>query len=128
MKKLVLVFVFALAGLVIYGQTDTVYAPIDTVALVGYGGHNLGGASKAESYITLNAMAAVVDTLFTHQITHGLTDDTPSAAELAAATGLSVLAAKGRHFVIQDSSGSALIYIVWSDGTTWFYEALTAAS
>ena len=128
MKKLFITLVLALTVLVVYGQTDTVYAPVTKLVEVGAGGHSLGGDSKATSYVTVNALAAIVDTLYSHQITAALTDTTPTAAEIAAATGLTVAAAKGRHFAIQDSDGTLLMYIVWSDGTTWFFEALTAAS
>ena len=128
MKKLLIVLVLALAVSLTYGQTDTVYSPVTKLVLVGAGGHNLGGDSKATSYVTLNALAAVVDTAFSHNITAALTDTTPTAAEIAAAVGVTVLAAKGRHYAIQDSDGTGLMYIVWSDGTTWFFEALTAAS
>lgn len=128
MKKLILVLSLALMGLFVYGQTDTVYAPLDTLETVGSGIHSLGGSSKKEAYIVTNALIDVVDELYSHQITAALTDTIPSAAEFAAATGLTVAAAKGRHFVIQDSTGSAAMYIVWSDGLLWFFELLTAAS
>jgi len=63
------------------------------------------------------------------QITAALTDGTPTAAEINTATGLTpVTAGAGWRCTIKDSSGSARLYIVESDGTSWNFWAGTIAS
>ena len=62
------------------------------------------------------------------QITAALTDNTPSDSEIDTATGLTpATAGIGYRVTIKDNNGSGLIYLIESDGTSWFYEALTAA-
>lgn len=58
-----------------------------------------------------------------------LTDDTPTDAEIDAATGLTpATAGPGYMTLISDSDGSGLLYRIFSDGTDWYYEALTKAA
>ncbi|KKM75014.1 hypothetical protein LCGC14_1394560 [marine sediment metagenome] len=62
-------------------------------------------------------------------ISHSLTDGAPTDAEIDAATGTTPAGAgAGATYLILDSDGSALIYKIVSDGSSWQYEALAIAS
>lgn len=64
----------------------------------------------------------------TPMISAALTDDTPTDAEIDAATALTpATAGAGYEVKIKDSDGSGLVYIVRSDGTAWQYVKLTIA-
>ena len=61
-------------------------------------------------------------------ISHSLTDGAPTDAQIDAATGTTPAAAgSGWKRLILDSDGSALMYIIISDGSNWQYTALTIA-
>ena len=61
-------------------------------------------------------------------ISHSLTDGTPTDAQIDAATGTTPAGSgSGRFYYILDSDGSALMYIIISDGSNWQYTALTIA-
>ncbi|MCK4816321.1 hypothetical protein KA005_11180 [bacterium] len=61
-------------------------------------------------------------------ISHSLTDSTPTDAEIDAATGTTPsVAGSGWQRLILDSDGSALMYIIVSDGSNWQYTAMTIA-
>ncbi len=61
-------------------------------------------------------------------ISHSLTDGAPTDAQIDAATGTTPAAVgSGWRTTILDSDGSALMYIIISDGTNWQYTALTIA-
>lgn len=58
-----------------------------------------------------------------------LTDGSPTAAQINTATSLTPsTAGAGFSCIIKDTDGSALGYNVWSDGTNWYYVALTTAT
>lgn len=62
------------------------------------------------------------------QYSGALTDGVPTEAELNAAIGLTpVTAGAGFRCTVIDTDGTALVYLVVSDGTAWWYTALTAA-
>jgi hypothetical protein len=62
------------------------------------------------------------------QITGALTDGTPTAAEINTATGLTpATAGAGYHRTIKDTTGTALLYRIESDGTSWFFNAMIKA-
>ena len=62
------------------------------------------------------------------QITAALTDGAPTDAEIDAATGLvPATAGAGWQCTIKDSDGTGLLYKIESDGTDWFYTAMTKA-
>ena len=64
----------------------------------------------------------------TTQIDAALTDNTPTDAEITAAIGkTATVAGKNYTKMIKDTSGSGLIYLVASDGTSWQYVKLTIA-
>ena len=66
--------------------------------------------------------------LLIEQVDAALTDDTPSAANLNSALGMTAsVAGKNYTKIIKDTSGSALIYLVASDGVDWFYSKLSKA-
>ena len=61
-------------------------------------------------------------------ILHSLTDGAPTDAQIDSATGTTpATAGEGRQYIIEDSDGSGLIYIIISDGTNWQYTAMTKA-
>ncbi len=71
----------------------------------------------------------VTSTINQTQISHSLTDGTPTDAEIDAATGTTPAGAgAGAMYIILDSDGSALLYRVVSDGSNWQFVALTIAS
>lgn len=62
------------------------------------------------------------------QITAAVTDNTPTDAEIDAATGLTpATAGAGWQCTIKDSNGTGLLYRIESDGTDWFYTVMTKA-
>ena len=62
-------------------------------------------------------------------ITSGsLTDGLPTAAEINTVTGLTpATATAGYQVTIKDSDGTGLLYKIESDGTDWYYTAMTKA-
>ncbi len=61
-------------------------------------------------------------------ISHSLTDGAPTDAQIDSATGTTPAAVgSGWKTHIFDSDGSALMYIIISDGTNWQYTAMTIA-
>lgn len=84
----------------------------------------------------LNALAgaAVTSTIdfnsvLNTQISAALTDGTPTAAEINAATGLTpATAGAGYHRTIKDSNGTGLLYRIESDGTYWYYIVMIKAN
>ncbi len=70
-----------------------------------------------------------VDGAINLQHTGDLTDGAPTDAEIDSATGTTPAAVgAGWRTSILDTTGSALIYLVVSDGTNWQYTALTIAT
>jgi hypothetical protein len=67
--------------------------------------------------------------IMTSQVDADLTDNTPTASEITAALGKSASEA-GKNYtrLIKDTTGSGLIYLVISDGTSWHYIKTTIAS
>ncbi len=62
------------------------------------------------------------------QYSGALTDGAPTDAELDAAIGLTpATAGAGFRCTVIDTDGTALVYLVASDGTNWWYTVLTAA-
>ncbi len=62
------------------------------------------------------------------QISAALTDGTPTDSELDAATGSTPSGVgAGWQCFIKDSNGSGLVYRIYSDGTDWYYQAMTKA-
>ena len=62
------------------------------------------------------------------QLTGALTDGLPTAAEINTITGFTpATATAGYQVTIKDSNGTGLLYKVESDGTDWYYTALTKA-
>lgn len=62
------------------------------------------------------------------QLSGSLTDGTPTAAEITAIVGVSAsVAGAGFQVTIKDSDGTGLLYKVESDGTDWYYTAMTKA-
>jgi len=62
------------------------------------------------------------------QISGSLTDGTPTAAQLTSVIGMSAATAEaGFQITVKDNDGSGLLYRVESDGTDWFYTAMTKA-
>jgi hypothetical protein len=62
------------------------------------------------------------------QLSATLTDNTPTNAEIDAATGLTpATAGAGYQITIKDSDGTGLLYRIESDGTDWFYTVMTKA-
>jgi len=67
--------------------------------------------------------------IFQTVISYSLTDGAPTDAEIDAATGTTPAAVgSGWKRIILDSDGSALMYIIISDGSNWQYTALTIAT
>lgn len=58
-----------------------------------------------------------------------LTDGAPTAAQLNTATGNTPANARtsGTSYIVKDSDGTALLYKVESDGTSWYYTTMTKA-
>jgi hypothetical protein len=52
----------------------------------------------------------------------------PSAVELTAAYGSPSTVGKGYTFILDDAGGDANVYLVSSNGTSWWYTALTKAT
>ena len=68
------------------------------------------------------------DKLKITQITAALTDNTPTDSEIDTATGLTPsTAGAGWQCTIKDNDGSGLLYKIESDGTNWYYSAMTKA-
>lgn len=64
----------------------------------------------------------------TTQLTAALTDSAPTDAEIDTATGLTPsTATSGYQVTIKDSDGTGLLYKIESDGTDWYYTAMTKA-
>lgn len=73
--------------------------------------------------------SAHVASMVNLQFTGSLTDGAPTDAQIDSATGTTPAAVgAGWKCTILDSDGSALIYIIVSDGTNWQYTALTIAT
>lgn len=58
-----------------------------------------------------------------------LTDGAPTAAQLNTATGSTPSNSRtsGTSYIVKDSDGSGLLYLVESDGTSWYYTTMTRA-
>lgn len=56
------------------------------------------------------------------------TSNPPSDAELDAAFGTPADVGAGFSVLLNDAGGSSNVYLVMSDGTKWWYVALTAAA
>ena len=85
----------------------------------------IGNSSITDNYFTGNLISGKIKTT---QITAALTDNTPTDAEIDTATGLTPsTAGSGWQCTIKDNNGSGLLYKVESDGTDWYYIALTKA-
>jgi len=62
------------------------------------------------------------------QLSGSLTDGAPTAAQINSITGLTPSTATvGYQITINDSDGTGLLYKIESDGTDWYYTALTKA-
>jgi hypothetical protein len=69
-----------------------------------------------------------VNGIKTTQFTAALTDNTPTDSEIDTATGLTPsTVGAGWQCTIKDNNGSGLLYKIESDGTDWYYIALTKA-
>jgi hypothetical protein len=76
----------------------------------------------------LNGELEVTGGIKQAQISAALTDNTPTDAEIDAATGTTPAAVgAGWSVTILDTSGTELLYRVESDGTNWQYQVLTIA-
>jgi len=125
MKKLLILAVFILSGLVAYGQIspDSAYTTTadDLLEVVGSG--LIGGDSKKDAYLKINA---IIDTLHTFFVvdTMGL-GAAPDSAAVDAALGISPADATGKRWYIKDTGGTGAIYFVVSDGTDWYIDSLS---
>jgi hypothetical protein len=62
------------------------------------------------------------------RLSGSLTDGIPTAAQINSVTGLTpATATAGYQVTIKDSDGTGLLYKIESDGTDWYYTALTKA-
>jgi hypothetical protein len=62
------------------------------------------------------------------QVDAALTDNTPTDAQITSALGMTAaVAGKNYTRIIKDTSGSGLIYLCISDGTSWMYIKFTIA-
>ena len=78
--------------------------------------------------MTVNGDVSIVGRIKTTQLTAALTDNTPTDAEIDTATSLTPsTAGAGWQATIKDNNGSGLLYKIESDGTDWYYTALTKA-
>ncbi len=85
----------------------------------------IGNSSITDNYFNGNLISGKIKTT---QITAALTDNTPTDAEIDAATSLTPsTAGAGWQCTIKDNNGSGLLYKIESDGTDWYYIALTKA-
>ena len=74
------------------------------------------------------ANGAAIGTLNPTQYSGALTDGAPTDAELDAAIGSTPAAVgAGWRTTVIDTDGTALVYDVVSDGTNWWYTAMTKA-
>jgi hypothetical protein len=82
-----------------------------------------------ETDVATNAAAiATLEGNVHQQYSGALTDGAPTDAELDAAIGSTPAAVgAGWRATVIDTTVSSLVYLVVSDGTTWWYTALTAA-
>lgn len=73
---------------------------------------------------SFGTLTADVDSVYSGS----LTDGAPTSAEITAIIGVSPsTAGSGARYLIADSDGTSLVYVIWSDGTYWHYIALTKA-
>jgi hypothetical protein len=78
--------------------------------------------------VDLSDVSIDISSVLNVQLSGALTDDAPTDSELDAVTGLTpATAGAGYHKTIRDTNGSALIYMIESDGTNWFYVKMTKA-
>ena len=96
---------------------------------------SLGGANTGIFYMSsvdekpyfLNS-STTYDLAEPDVISHSLTDGAPTDAQIDSATGTTPAAVgSGWRTTILDSDGSALLYIIISDGSNWQYTAMTIA-
>lgn len=141
MKRIVILFCLALISIGAFSQTGPGWVPIlkkqnfkDDVNFAKL--PRLAGIPITATAPEINILHEMEPTLVwygditipTAQIDANLTDDTPTAAEITAALGLTAAAAgKGYSRIIKDTNGAGLIYLVVSDGTSWHYFKSTIA-
>jgi len=76
-------------------------------------------------YGTLGLTGALLQT----ELSGALTDGAPTDAEIDSITGTTpAVAGAGWKCTIKDTGGTALIYLVESDGSDWFYSVMTKAT
>jgi hypothetical protein len=94
---------------------------------VGYGSNTVtvGNTSVTDNYFSGNTRSGK----FVHtQLTGALTDDTPTDAQIDGITGSTPSGVgAGWMATIKDSDGSGKLYKIESDGTDWYYIAMTKA-
>lgn len=84
---------------------------------------------RLENNLIVDSLLTATHAIIQPLISHSLTDGTPTDAELDAATGSTPAGVgAGWKVLILDSDGSALIYMIISDGANWQYQVLTIAS
>lgn len=96
---------------------------IDTTGTLIVNGLSIGGSAVMDT--TYN-MADGIPILRVTQVSGALTDGAPTQAQLNAAIG-ETAAAKGAGYqvTVKDTNGSGLLYKCESDGTDWYYIAMT---
>jgi hypothetical protein len=89
----------------------------------------VAGVSSPTSWLTISStLATFSGQIKTLTISAALTDGVPTATELDSATGLTAsTAGTGYQAIIKDTSGTGLMYKIYSDGTDWYYSVTTKA-
>ena len=83
---------------------------------------------ESEDGFAFTKSVAVDGAISQTPISHSLTDGAPTDAEIDSATGTTpATAGSGWKRLILDSDGSALMYIIISDGSNWQYTTMTIA-
>ncbi len=123
MKKLIFALIFAFFGFIAYGQIspDSAYttADDDLLEIVGAGGHSLGGDSKKEAYLKINARMDTLSTFFVvDTVTAGL-----DSTELNDILGITPAQATGKRWYLKQAAGTHF-WMIMSDGTEWFKDSL----
>lgn len=86
------------------------------------------GAGASALAMTLDVNGLAIEALISTQISASLTDGTPTDAEIDSATGSTPSGVGAGYMVtIKDSDGTGLLYKIESDGTDWYYIAMTKA-
>lgn len=110
-------------------------AYLDSISVNGVFHKNVLGYGDSPASISLRAVEpdgsqsfATLEEDLDTPTSASLTDGAPTYVEINAALSTNpATAGSGARYLIKDSDGTALMYVVWSDGSDWWYEALTKA-